>query len=77
MGRSRLAVVIPAHREAASIGPIVAEARRHGEVIVVDDGSPDDTGELARAAGAAVIRNDEPMGYEGALARGFREADEA
>jgi glycosyltransferase involved in cell wall biosynthesis len=66
--------VIPAHREGASIGPIVAEARRHAEVIVVDDCSLDNTGELARSAGSEVIRSDRPLGYEGAVSRGFEEA---
>jgi len=74
VGGPRLAVVIPAHREGASIGRIVAEAKRHAEVIVVDDCSADDTGEQARAAGAEVVRNDSPLGYEGAVSRGFEEA---
>jgi glycosyltransferase involved in cell wall biosynthesis len=74
VGRSRLAVVIPAHREGGSIGPIVAEAARHANVIVVDDCSPDGTGEQARAAGAIVISSDKPLGYEGAVSRGFDEA---
>lgn len=74
MGRPRLTVVIPAHREGGSIGRVVAEARKHAEVIVIDDCSPDNTGELARAAGAEVIRSDQALGYEGAISRGFEEA---
>lgn len=68
--------MIPAYREGASIGAVVLEASRHAEVIVIDDCSPDDTAERARAAGADVIRNDEHLGYEGSVARGFEEAAE-
>ena len=74
MGGPRLAIVIPAHREADSIGLIVREARRYGDVLVVDDCSPDETGSRARAAGAEVIRNEPNLGYEGTLSRGFAEA---
>ena len=60
-----LAIVIPAHNEAAHIGACVAAARRaaghhqlHGEaacVIVVLDSCTDETGEIARALGADVV----------------------
>lgn len=73
MGGSRLAIVIPAHREADTIGTVVREARRHGTVLVVDDCSPDETGPSALAAGAEVIRNELNLGYEGTLSRGFAE----
>ena len=75
MGGPRLAIVIPAHREAGSIGPVVEGAARYGQVIVVDDCSPDDTAANAEAAGADVIRSPTQLGYEGALRLGFREAD--
>jgi len=54
----KLAVVIPALNEGATIGAVVAAVPRHipglrkVEVIVVDDGSSDATGGIARAAGA-------------------------
>lgn len=75
MGGPRLAIVIPAHREGASIRRIVEGAARHGDVIVIDDCSPDDTAAKAEAAGATVIRSSSLLGYEGALRRAFREAD--
>lgn len=60
-GEPRLSVVVPAYREADRIATTVADLRAEldqalggepVEIIVVDDGSPDDTAEVARAAGA-------------------------
>ncbi|HEX5387016.1 MAG TPA: glycosyltransferase [Gemmatimonadales bacterium] len=57
----RISVIIPARNEAALIGRVVAAVLAHEppnaelEVLVVDDGSSDDTCALARAAGARVI----------------------
>ncbi|HWC10795.1 MAG TPA: glycosyltransferase family A protein, partial [Acidimicrobiales bacterium] len=61
-------VVVPARDEAASIGACVASALPQAtEVVVVDDGSGDDTGERAAAAGARVVRLDgePPPGWLG------------
>lgn len=75
----RIAVVIPALDEEAAIGVVVREVSRDlvGEIIVVDNGSTDRTAEVARAAGATVIR--EPMrGYGAACQAGAlasRDAD--
>jgi biofilm PGA synthesis N-glycosyltransferase PgaC len=55
-----LTVIVPAFNEAASIADTVrsiqAQTVRIREIIVVDDCSSDDTGEVARACGATVIR---------------------
>jgi glycosyltransferase involved in cell wall biosynthesis len=63
----RLSVVIPARDAAGMIGRTVAAAREQDldeafEVIVVDDGSLDDTGAIAESAGARVVRNESPLG---------------
>jgi glycosyltransferase involved in cell wall biosynthesis len=61
-----VSVVVPAHNEAAGIGATVQAVlgQTSGDVaveaIVVDDGSTDATAEIARAAGARVIRLDGP-----------------
>jgi glycosyltransferase involved in cell wall biosynthesis len=69
-----LSVIIPAYNEAARIGPVVRSALGYAdEVIVVDDGSADETTAVASAAGARVIRQDN-AGYIAAVKRGFREA---
>jgi len=66
--------VIPAYNEEDRIGDVVRTAGRYvDEVVVIDDGSTDRTGEVARAAGARVIRQDN-AGYIAAIKRGFQEA---
>ncbi|HEY4127809.1 MAG TPA: glycosyltransferase family 2 protein [Gammaproteobacteria bacterium] len=72
-----LSIVIPAKDEAASLGPVLQELKtRHpdAELVVVDDGSNDDTGELARKAGAVVVRNPYSMGNGAAVKAGVRVA---
>lgn len=54
---------------------VVSGARVHGDVIVIDDGSTDDTAARARAAGAHVVANPGPNGYDSAINTGFVEAD--
>src|SRR5262245_14481374 len=69
------AVVIPCLDEAASIGLIVKEAQHYlPKVIVVDDGSRDDTAKLAAHAGAEVIRHDRTRGKGAALKSGWQRA---
>ena len=74
MDGSGVALVIPALNESASIGPVVQKARRFGTVIVVDDGSTDDTGGIARTFGAEVVRHTKNLGYDAALQSGFERA---
>ena len=76
MDRSRIAIVIPAHNESATIARVVTEAKAYGIAIVVDDASDDGTAAAAGAAGAAVVRNETKSGYDGAINTGFRHADE-
>jgi len=67
-------VLIPVFDEAPTIGAVVAAARQHGPVLVVDDGSGDDSAVRAAAAGAEVVRLDRRGGKGAALRRGFAEA---
>lgn len=68
----KIAVLIPALNAERTIAKVVVEARRQCEpVTVIDDGSRDATGEVARAAGAAVLRHEVNRGKGGALKTGF------
>jgi hypothetical protein len=72
-GTGAIGVVVPAKDEAARIGPTVAAliaSPRVGTVVVVDDGSSDDTAARARAAGADVVRHPRNRGKAAALETG-------
>ena len=74
---STVSVVIPAYNEAPSIAAVVtamAAVARWQEVIVVDDGSTDDTEENARHAGAVVVRHPYNKGNGAAVKSGIRQA---
>ena len=66
-------MVIPARDEEGSL-PEVLAAIRDAEVIVIDDASTDRTGEIARAAGALVIRHEKAMGCHPSTLEGFAKA---
>lgn len=74
----RAVAVVPAFNEARSIGAVVAGVLPFaGEVIVVDDGSEDATADVARAAGATVIRHESNRGKGRALRSGIARAMES
>lgn len=70
----RVVALVPAHNEAGRIRQVVEGARKHVAVIVVDDGSSDDTAAIAEAAGARVIRQSPNQGKGAALRAGFTTA---
>lgn len=73
-GHDTLAL-IPVHDEAATIAAVVAGVRGHPvDVLVLDDGSSDDSGERARLAGAEVLRLEPNRGKGLALQEGLRVA---
>lgn len=70
-------VVMPAFNEGRSVADAVAAALRcFNRVVVIDDGSRDDTAVQARSAGAFVIRHPVNLGQGAALQTGFEWARE-
>src|SRR5205085_739774 len=67
-------IAIPAYNEVTTVAGVVTAARVHGPVLVVDDGSTDDTALRATEAGAVVIRHPVRRGKGAALATAFAAA---
>ncbi|MBT8086409.1 MAG: glycosyltransferase family 2 protein [Gammaproteobacteria bacterium] len=73
-----LSIVIPTKNESAAIADVVSTAREcypDAELLVVDDGSTDDTAAVAERAGATVIRLPESLGNGAAVKTGARAAN--
>jgi glycosyltransferase involved in cell wall biosynthesis len=74
---SSVSVVIPAYNESASIADVVSVLRSAAawrEIIVVDDGSTDATGDRATSAGATVVRHPYNKGNGASVKSGIRRA---
>jgi len=74
-------IVIPAYNEVAGIAAVIGEVRQAlaqagiaAEIIVVDDGSTDDTARVATVSGARVIQHRSNRGYGAALKTGIAAA---
>jgi polyprenyl-phospho-N-acetylgalactosaminyl synthase len=68
-------IVIPAFNEATVVGEVVAEVRSvFDNVVCVDDGSRDDTGEIAWRAGAHLVRHPINLGQGAAIQTGVEYA---
>lgn len=72
-----LLALIPAYNEAQRLGPVVASALAYLPVLVVDDGSRDETTRVAEVAGATVLRQVPNQGKGAALRAGMRWALDA
>lgn len=74
----KLVVQLPALNEAQTVSDVIGRIPRdipginEVVVLVIDDGSTDETGELARAAGAEVIRHEQPRGVGAAFRSGVQ-----
>jgi glycosyltransferase involved in cell wall biosynthesis len=74
MDNSNILVVIPAYNEEKTVGRVVAqvrEAARDADILVIDDGSEDETSDVARKAGAFAVRLVGNLGIGAAVQTGF------
>ncbi|MBF0342705.1 MAG: glycosyltransferase family 2 protein [Nitrospirae bacterium] len=72
---ARILVVLPAYNEENNIGGVIDKIRTHNvvnDILVVDDGSTDETELVATNKGVEVIKHTINLGYGGALQTGFR-----
>jgi hypothetical protein len=75
--QARVLVIVPAYNEQASIGSVIGAVRGHCpsvDLVVVNDGSTDDTAARARACGAKVLDLPINVGIGGAVQCGFQYA---
>ena len=77
MKEEKICIIMPAYNEANAIGEVLGKlmpmASEQGwEVIVVDDGSSDETGTVARDSGVRVLRHPSNRGYGASLSTGVR-----
>jgi len=72
-----LIAIIPAKDEAHNIKDVIVKTKKYVDlVLVIDDGSTDNTKEVAESLGAVVIRNEVNLGKADALKIGFKYAIE-
>jgi glycosyltransferase involved in cell wall biosynthesis len=76
LNKNNLAVIIPAYNETGRISSTVAGIRKFtdADIIIVNDGSSDDTAGEARVLGARLIELPFNLGYGAALQTGFKYA---
>jgi len=73
----KIIAIVPAYNEEATIGEVVADVRKYvNEVLVIDDGSIDNTKKIAAERGAIVISHPVNRGYGEATQLGFKRAIE-
>jgi len=73
----KISIIIPAHNESRTIGDLVSKIRSlhpDFEIIVINDGSTDDTAVIAKAAGAKVLNHPYNIGNGAAVKSGIRHA---
>jgi glycosyltransferase involved in cell wall biosynthesis len=71
----RVVVIIPAYNEERFIGSVVLKSREYADfVVVVDDGSSDNTARIAEMAGAVVVKHEKNSGKATAMNTAFAKA---
>jgi len=75
--QTNISVILPARNESSSVGVVLESLREtlpEAEIVVVDDGSSDNTAQIARAAGVKVLQHPYSMGNGAAIKTGARHA---
>jgi len=73
--KQKTIAVIPALNEEKTIGSVLTGLKKFvDEIVVVDDGSTDNTSEIAKKNSAIIVKNDKNLGYDKAIDNGFKEA---
>jgi len=68
----RTCVIIPTFNESKAIAGLIGQIHQLGlDVIIIDDGSSDDTAKIAQASGAKVLRNEFNLGKGASLIKGY------
>tara|TARA_E500000331_G_C17024633_1_gene612406 strand:- start:94 stop:744 length:651 start_codon:yes stop_codon:yes gene_type:complete len=65
-------ILIPALNEEKNIKNIILKFKKFGKIVVIDDGSKDNTYKLAKEVADIVIKNDKNLGYDQSLKKGIR-----
>ncbi len=68
----KIITIIPAYNEEKAIKSVVKCALKYGDVLVVDDGSGDNTYNFAKSAGAEIVKHEKNMGKGAAIKSGIK-----
>ena len=73
---SSILIIIPAYNEEKMVGKVIDDLKKAGfeNIIVIDDGSSDKTGEVSKKAGAIVLTHPVNIGVGGAFSTGMEYA---
>ena len=67
-----LLILIPAFNEDKTIQKVIKKAKKYGDVLIVDDGSKDETAKKSKQFGAKIISHKKNLGYNKAIDTGYR-----
>jgi len=70
----KIIFVIPAYNEEKTISDVISSLKSYGQILIVDDGSTDQTSFIAKKCGAIVKKHEKNYGYDSALNTGFKTA---
>ena len=71
MGRFKLAIIIPAKNESATIEKVVDSIKKYGDILVINDASSDNTEEILKKRKIKYLKNNRALGYEKTILKGI------